>query len=259
MKFGWKPDREDIRDRVLRQSQEPGSLPLECDQSSLRPRILDQRNLGSCTAQAGITVLEAVHYRQTGKRKEYSRLFNYYTTRVFFEYVSPWDDSGAQNRNVMKSLARFGVCEESLWPYDLERFAEDPGQEAFLAAEQKQAILYYRIPDLFTLKASLTHGFLCTLGFSVPQNFLSAACALTGILHYPEPGETFDGGHAVTVVGYRDNKMIDGVPGALLCANSWGKAWGLDGLFWMPYRFFEDGFANRPLARDCWTLRLVEA
>ena len=42
---------------------------------------------------------------------------------------------------------------------------------------------------------------------------------------------TFDGGHAVTAVGYDDNRY----GGAFKIMNSWGRAWGDNGYFWMPY------------------------
>jgi C1A family cysteine protease len=61
------------------------------------------------------------------------------------------------------------------------------------------------------------------------------------------------GGHAVTAIGYDDDLVIDGEPGALLCRNSWGPRWGLDGNFYLPY-----GYWLRGLARDAWSLRSAE-
>lgn len=53
------------------------------------------------------------------------------------------------------------------------------------------------------------------------------------------------GGHAVLAVGYDDNR------GAVLVQNSWGKSWGNEGLFWMPYIWVTDFAATN----DFWTIR----
>ena len=49
-------------------------------------------------------------------------------------------------------------------------------------------------------------------------------------------------------VGYDDEKK------ALLVRNSWGKQWGQDGYFWLPYEFV----TQRNMSADYWTIRMVE-
>ena len=40
-----------------------------------------------------------------------------------------------------------------------------------------------------------------------------------------------NGGHAMCIIAYDDNKF----DGAFLVQNSWGEDWGKDGYFWLPY------------------------
>jgi C1A family cysteine protease len=47
-----------------------------------------------------------------------------------------------------------------------------------------------------------------------------------------------DGGHAMCVIGFDDNK---GPNGAFCIANSWDTYWGEDGFLWVDYNFFTDG------------------
>lgn len=64
-----------------------------------------------------------------------------------------------------------------------------------------------------------------------------------GMMPMPKPNEAIVGGHAVHAVGYDDAKQ------ALIVRNSWGKAWGDQGHFYMPYAFV----ADKEKAMEFWT------
>jgi hypothetical protein len=64
---------------------------------------------------------------------------------------------------------------------------------------------------------------------------------------------SYVGGHAVTIVGYDDNKVYGVGPaekGAFKLANSWGTNWGNRGFFWVSYEYFKTKGTSREWNND---------
>jgi C1A family cysteine protease len=128
--MGWSPDRPDFRDytadsekirEILGKSRPLKSLgkalPKMVDLREWCSPIEDQGDLGSCTANAGVGLMEYYQRRAFSKHLDGSRLFLYKVTRKLLK----WDgDTGAFLRDTMKAMVLFGIPPEEYWPYKVQ-------------------------------------------------------------------------------------------------------------------------------------------
>jgi C1A family cysteine protease len=248
-KYGWAPDLPDQRDHLYSAPQPIlAKLPPKKDLRSGCPPVYDQGQLGSCTANAISGAIQFDQKKQKAKVFMPSRLFIYYNERVMEGSVN--SDAGAQIRDGVKSVANLGVCPESEWPYDIDKFANKPGTQCFKDATKCQAVGYQRLDstNLNQLKGCIASGFPFVFGFTVYDGFESPNVAKTGVLDMPGPKEKVVGGHAVLAVGYDDSSQ------RFTVRNSWGKDWGMKGYFTIPYSYL----TTTDLADDFWTIRILK-
>ena len=247
-RYGWRADSPDMRDYLL--AVEPAkSLPRRKSLRTQMPPVYDQGQLGSCTANSIGAILEFNELKQAeSDAATPSRLFIYYNERAMEGTVS--QDSGAEIRDGIKSVAQLGAPPETAWPYVITKFAKKPPARAYKAALAHQAIRYARVPQTeMGLQNVLAAGYPISFGFTVYESFESDVGA-NGIVPMPQSGETVLGGHAVVALGYKHIK------GQLYfeCRNSWGSSWADHGYFWMPAGYV----TSNNLARDFWVIEQVE-
>jgi len=241
--LGWLPDKEDPRDFKY---QAPKAffrrLPKTGDISSSLPAIYQQGFLGSCVGNAVAAQVATSHIVFKLPDPVPSRLFIYYNARFMEGTVR--EDAGCQIRNAIKSVNKQGVCPESLWQYDITKFATRPPQSCYDAALKDKVVSYHRVFGLTSMKACITEGFPFSIGVRVYENF--PMDTITGIIPMPLGEEI--GGHAMLVVGYSDIAKM------FLVRNSWGVEWGIKGYGVIPYNYI----SNPLLASDFWTIRVVQ-
>ncbi len=241
-KPGWKIDKFDPRDSLYRKICKPRLEPLP-DSVDLRDKcgpVKDQGQLGSCTAHALAGAVEFLDRMPDGVSTDVSRLFIYFSERWIEGDVS--EDGGAELRDGVKVLNQCGVCDESLWPYDVTRFKERPTTECFQSAKKHMIQSYHRLLNLDEMLGCLADGFPFVFGFQVYSGFESEEVARTGVVQMPQAGEQNLGGHAVLCIGYERSTR------RFLVRNSWSAAWGQAGNFTLPWEYVET------LADDAWVL-----
>ncbi|MGD2125282.1 MAG: C1 family peptidase [Desulfobacteraceae bacterium] len=235
------------------------TLPSSVDLREWCSPVEDQGSLGSCTANAGVGLLEYFERRAFGRHIDASRLFLYKVTRNLLHMTG---DTGAYLRTTMAAMTLFGVPPAEFWPYDMEKFDEEPPAFCYAFAQSYQALQYFRLDPLDTtrdallrrIKTFLAGGLPVMFGFTVFSSLWDAGT--DGKIPFPSEYEKREGGHAVAAVGYDDAIKIENrnrggieITGALLIRNSWSEGWGDSGYGWLPYEYVLNG-----LAVDWWSL-----
>lgn len=235
--YKLKPDTKDLRDKVYQSVHLPfvTTLPKEVDLRNGCSPIVDQGQLGSCTANAIASGLREYWEVKEGKLTLLSRLWLYWNERKLEGTID--QDAGASIRDGMKVLQKLGCAPEPDWPYDISMYSERPPEKSFADAALFKIHEYHRVTHLLALKAALAEGYPVVLGMMIYESFESDEVAANGIVSLPKRGEQFLGGHAVLAVGYRDDPNHRG-QGYVVCRNSWGEHWGDKGYFYLPYNYF---------------------
>jgi C1A family cysteine protease len=241
------------------------AAPAAVDNSTLPylPPIRSQGTQGSCTCWASCYYYNTY----TQARDEDLTVSGGDNTKIcspafMYPLVNGGTDNGANTEYTVARLSDIGCASWALMPYSQSDWTTWPTEAAWIEALERRTTTVHTISGrtqsgLNTIKQYLANGNVVVTDFTVYENFyVTYPSNTTGInnrVYYAQSG-VLEGGHAVTIVGYDDNRSYvdhrDGLThyGAFLVANSWGSGWGWynstgtgsKGFFWVAYAMFTE-------------------
>lgn len=159
-----------------------------------------------------------------------SRLFIYYNSRMLEGKAD--EDAGSTLRESLAGVAKYGVCTEDLWPYDITKFNVRPPDHCYQDALPRRITRYRRIKNISDAVDALNNRIPVVFGVTVFRGFNYLDKSNTVVL-LPTDSEEDSGGHAMCMVGYDQDQQ------KVLAKNSFGTAWGDQGYCWFTYDYID--------------------
>lgn len=206
---------------------------------ALRIPVLDQGREGACTGFGLATVVNfLLHVGQSDETADVASARMLYVMAKRYDEWPGEDYEGSSARGAMKGWHKHGVCARRLWKdthkgVDLSQVQAESALERPLGA-------YFRVnhKDLVGMHSAITEAGILFATARVHQGWMDVKTGDREIGY----SATRLGGHAFAIVGYdRQGFWIQ---------NSWGPAWGSNGLARLGYAdWLENG-------SDVWVARL---
>lgn len=217
------------RDKNVSELLSTAPVRLAAGDVDLRQYCTDsnQYQLSACAGNATADSVEIVSSIEEWLRAEVegrpvkpvpqlSRLFVYAMARTLDGSLSA--DEGTYIRSCFEVLSRFGIPEETAWPYDEAKVFVSPSILSQRAALGHKIHSYYRIKSsgqdrLDEIVSALRAMKPVVFGTLIDHAYMD----FNGQTVVDRPKGSTAGGHAQIIVGYIDGKF--------LVKNSWGKGW----------------------------------
>lgn len=219
---------KDSRDRVYR-GPKAEAIQSKVDLRNYGSIIEDQGKLGSCTGLASTTAYEImmrIHYPE--QAVELSDLFVYFNSRLFYPSVGL--DTGAYLRDSLQAIKRFGVCRESLWPYNISKFARQPTADCYADALTRTITEYELLLSDDDIVTILNSKRPVVISMELYPEF-DMLTADNDVVPMPKESDKITAYHAMVLVGYDVAKQ------QYLAQNSYGTDWGNKGYCWIPFEY----------------------
>ncbi|MFN3604162.1 MAG: C1 family peptidase [Leptonema sp. (in: bacteria)] len=214
-------------------------LPPKYDFSKDMPPVVNQGRQNSCVAFSTGYYTKSYYEYKENKWKYDSPPYGGQGEHVFspayiYNQINGGRDNGSYFHDALNLVVNKGVAPWKYMPYKENDYLTQPSVSVHNMAQKYKAKSFKRIPfdNLNAIKAELAQGNPIIFGMVIDDNFYQLKSDV-----YDTPGGKQYGGHAMTLVGYDDNKRSPlGHIGAFKLINSWGTSWGDKGYGWISYK-----------------------
>lgn len=215
------------------------ALPPSHDLRAAWWKVGDQGMTGSCVGWAtadGVGRWLMVTEGRIGQRQRLSPRFIWMASKETDEFrnrpTSFVEESGTSLKAAMDIARRYGFALERELPFEVDTSMYAGPERALFVSAARRKVSYVNLGlDLQRWKRWLVNKGPILAGLLVDENWLSIGPK--GMLNRWS-GTAF-GGHAVCVVGYRDD-------GRFIVRNSWGTGWGHRGFAYVTPDYLRAGF-----------------
>lgn len=223
-----------VEEEPLQQKYNPHEvLAQSADLSSGFLPICNQEQQGACLAFSLVSILEFLLRKTAQDDKKLSEQFLYYIARARKNAQN--EDNGSCVTEAISALAETGICEESFWTYDPEKYAAQPSPDAYENAKERKLRTALAVElSVDAIKSALADGFPVAFSANLYDSFTSST---TGFVPVPSQeelaaaNENENRGHAMVICGFDDKHSVFKV------RNSWGVQFGDRGYCYMPYSY----------------------
>jgi hypothetical protein len=215
---------------LIRHAQSAAVLPAAVDLTANMPPVGNQGQEGSCVAWASAYALRGYEARRdvwSTVPPKTAAPANNFSPAFVYNLLNGGTDSGLAIPWALSLMQQKGAATLADMPYVSGQYKTQPTAAALADALHYKLTSYgYIAPtDLTTMKTQLAAGLPIVLAIKVYYNFF----LLGPNQVYSSISGAYQGGHAVTIVGYDDTKQ------AVEIINSWGTFWGTAGYGWIGY------------------------
>lgn len=226
--------------------------------------VENQGQHGSCLANAVCSALE-IYAKKEGKPRDYSRMYTYWWIRALSKLHG--SDSGGFPRDMVKAIAKFGVCDEIIYPYDAANLYRVPTEDAIIQGIGNGDWVYERIPIPgpydgvaemtacnTAIKSYLAQGIPVLLTLELDAEFTPKCKGdwrTQDWLVRKNWNAPKIGGHETLIVGYDDRSDVK----RFKVLNSWGIQWGDAGYFGLMYQPKKGQLWQSRVIQELWVVR----
>lgn len=212
------------------------SIPAFIDHSSNIPPVGNQGQYGSCVGWA-----VGYYYKTYQEFEDYGwSVFDQnhiFSPSFVYNHINGGADYGADFDDAFKLLLDNGCATYKDFPYQI--YTNWPNEKTYLNAIKYRSEEFFYIntensTGIQQLKQYISDGHCAVLGIAVYPNFDNISSYGNNYCIADVSGG-LRGYHAVTIIGYDDNRVTSDGMGAFKLVNSWGTSWGQSGFFWMSY------------------------